>query len=478
MFKIRLGTCLLSIRHSICPSSCRSRTQMQRKNPHQPESIALPAESPGSVPATSANAARSLAAVEWQLVMQFGSMAERLRLGRCCRALRAHMSAPFAWRHSPPLHLRFRFDDTARIAVGSGAASVAHPDALPASASASASTPDLAPSSRRPPCCHAPLSVEWLPPLSLAVNSPRLEDASSATDVEVAALLQLTAGFGACASAAAGAVGTSPQLVRLDGRGRPKVSYAHWLRILRHPSSSSLRALYVGCEGAHDSAQFDADCLAAVAQLTAQNLRAFSLHACLYHPIPSGIYKGVASLSHLTALRITDHGQPSQFGLLGTDARAPSLRRLELREPALHYIGEFVALLESPKLRALEHLTLDDFSIADDPASFSRAFAGLLHLRFVNLSMLSQSPDALLDALAHAPALEQLLLPISVSATLPSSCALDGFLSRRPTALVHLLLACWWEGDARRNGEEALERRAQGRPQIRIVEKIPALFEF
>jgi hypothetical protein len=166
--------------------------------------------------------------------------------------------------------------------------------------------------------------------------------------------------------------------------------------------------------------------------------------------------------------------------LLGTDARAPTLRRLELREPALHYSGEFVQLLESPKLRGLEHLSLDDFAlgVADDPASFSRAFAGLNHLRFVNLAMLSQSPDALLDALAHAPALEQLLLQISVSDTLPSSCALDGFLSRRPNAFVHLLLACWWEGDARRKGDEALERRAQGRPQIRIGKKMTALFEF
>jgi hypothetical protein len=317
--------------------------------------------------------------------------------------------------------------------------------------------------------------------LSFSVNSPRLEDASNVTDAEVAALLQFTTGASASDGAAAGAAGASPQLVRLDGRGRPKVSYVLWLRILRHPSAASLRALYVGCEVAHDSAQFDADCLAAVAQLTAQHLRTFSLHASLYQPIPSGIYKGVASLSHLTALRITDHGQPSQLGLLGTDARAPTLRRLELREPALHYIGEFVALLTSLKLRGLEHLALDDFSIAADPASLSRAFAGLNHLRFVRLSMRSRSPNALLDALSHAPFLEQMLVHIAVSdtmETLPSTEALDGVLSRRPAAVMQLLLARWWQGDARRKAEEALEQLAHGRPQIRIIEKMPVLFEF
>jgi hypothetical protein len=457
---------------------------MHRKDPRRPDPIAVPAESPR--PAANAVATRSLAAVEWQLVMQFGSVSERLRLGRCCCALRVHLSAPFAWRHSPPLHLCFRFDDAARMTIGSGAASAAvvQPDSLPASvsASASASTPDLAPSSRRPPRCHAPLSVEWLPPLSFDVKTEEwLEDASRVTDTEVAALLQFTTGASESAGAAAGAAGASPWLVRLDGRGRPKVSYAHWLRILRHPSAASLRALYVGCEGAHDSAQFDADCLVAVAQLTAQHLRTFSLHASLYQPIPSGIYRGVASLSQLTVLRITDHGQPSQLGLLGTDARAPTLRRLELREPALHYIGEFVALLESPKLCALEHLALDDFSIAADPASLSRAFARLKHLRFVRASMRSRSPNALLDALSHAPFLEQLLVHIAVSdtmETLPSTEALDDVLARRPTALVQLLLARWWQGDARRKAEEALEHLAHGRPQIRIVENMPALFEF
>ena len=282
-----------------------------------------------------------LAAVEFQLCMHPLSLADRLRLARCCRDTLALASHPFAWKHAPLLDVHINCSRTniaPRLNAGGGGGD----DLSSGSYGGDNRVSGSAKGHRL--LRHVSTRVVWSHP-------HQWEDLEQPApgEAEVAAVLAV------------------PRMCALDGSER-RVAQAVWTRVLTHPALQALQSLHIGeCSSVSALTHLELDAtgtlMRTISQLTHLHTLTMDLLLTRRAWTDPG-YHWLAALPKLTSLTLTDGSDSPAHSIMPIAESCRQLQRLHVSKLNLP-LADFRRFFQSAGMSQLRHLTLQRCHLTD-----------------------------------------------------------------------------------------------------------------